>query len=69
MKRIVVLSLIVAFMVTAFFLNRWMQQLLKPKKSLGRLFLYFLIVLLSVFVLSFLMVLLIAKLFPDELIK
>jgi len=69
MKSFTILSLIVAFLVIAFFLNKWFQILIKPRQSFGRLLFYFLSVLFSIFVLSFLMVFVIAKLYPDELIK
>jgi len=69
MKSFTVLSLIVAFLVIAFFLNKWFQKLIKPRQLFGRLLFYFLAVLISVFVLSFFMVFVIGKLYPTELIK
>jgi uncharacterized membrane protein len=69
MKSILVLSLIIVFMVIGYLINKWLQQLVLPRQSLGRLFLYFLTVLISVFILSFLMVFVIGKLYPNELIK
>jgi len=69
MKSFTVLSLIVVFLVIAFFLNKWFQKLIKPRQSFGRLLFYFLAVLISVFVLSFFMVFVIGKLYPTELIK
>jgi len=69
MKSIIVISLILAFMVLSYFLNQWLQKIIKPKQSLGRLLFYFLAVLISVFVLSFFMVFVIGKLYPAELIK
>jgi len=68
MKTAIVLSLIVVFMVGSYFLNKWLQWKIRPKQSLGRLTLYMLAVLTAVFLLSFLMVLIIAWLYPDELI-
>jgi hypothetical protein len=56
-------------MVIGYLINKWLQQLVLPRQSLGRLFLYFLTVLISVFILSFLMVFVIGKLYPNELIK
>ncbi|HJS55788.1 MAG TPA: hypothetical protein VJ765_14640 [Chitinophagaceae bacterium] len=69
MKSIIVLSLIAAFMVMAYFLNKWLQTIIQPRQSFGRLFFYFFSILISVFLLSFLMVLVITRLYPDELIK
>lgn len=69
MKSIIVLSLVVAFMFIGYFLNSWLQYIIQPRQSFGRLFFYFLAVLFSVFVLSFLMVFLISKLYPGELMK
>jgi len=68
MKTVVVLSLIVGFMMAAYFMNRWLQKMIKPKQSLGMLLLYMFGVLVMVFLLSFLMVLVITWLYPDELI-
>ena len=69
MKSVIVLSLIVAFMAIAYLLNKWFQDIIKPRQSAGRLLVYFLSVLVSVFLLSFLMVMVITKLYPNELIK
>ena len=69
MKSIIVLSLVVAFMFSGYFLNMWLQHVIQPRRSFGRLLVYFLMVLISVFVLSFLMVFIISKLYPGELRK
>ncbi|HMK20071.1 MAG TPA: hypothetical protein VK492_17845 [Chitinophagaceae bacterium] len=69
MKSAIVLLLIVAFMVLSYFLNQWLQKIIRPKQSLGRLLFYFLAVLISVFAISFFMVFVIGKLYPTELIK
>jgi hypothetical protein len=69
MKSFIVLSLIVAFMILSYFLNKWLQKIIKPRQSFGRLMLYFLLVLILVFILSFLMVFVIGKLYTTELIK
>ena len=69
MKSLIVLALIIAFMFIGYLLNGWLQRILQPRRSLGRLVLYFLTVLASVFVLSFLMVLVISKLYPGEVMK
>jgi hypothetical protein len=69
MKSFIVLSLIIASLAMAFLLNKGLQKLIKPRQSFARLLFYFLAALISVFVLSFLMVFVIAKLYPAELIK
>ena len=69
MKSAIVLLLIIGFMILGYLLNSWLQKIIKPKQSLGRLVFYFLAVLIAVFVLSFLMVFVIGKLYPAELIK
>jgi len=69
MKSAIVLLLIVGFMILGYFLNSWLQKIIKPKQSLGRLVFYFLTVLIAVFIVSFLMVYVIGKLYPAELIK
>ena len=69
MKSLIVLSLIVAFMFIGYLINHWLQQIIQPRHSFKRLLFYFLSVLISVFVLSFLMVFVVAKLYPGELMK
>ncbi|TMI86663.1 MAG: hypothetical protein E6H08_20570 [Bacteroidetes bacterium] len=69
MKSAIVLLLIIGFMFFGYFLNSWLQKIIKPKQSFGRLLFYFLSVLIAVFVVSFFMVLFIGKLYPAELIK
>jgi hypothetical protein len=55
-------------MIASYFLNQWLQAILKPRQSLSKLALYMFAVLVMVFMLSFLMVLIITWLYPDELI-
>jgi len=69
MKSIIVLSIIVVAMFIGFLTYRWLQRLIQPRKSFSRLLFYFIAVLISVFVLSFLMVFAISKLYPNELMK
>jgi len=69
MKSAIVLLLIIVFMFLGYFLNSWLQKIIKPRQSFGRLLFYFLAVLIAVFVVSFFMVFVIAKLYPAELIK
>jgi len=69
MKSAIVLLLIICFMIFSYVLNSWLQKIIKPKQSLGRLLFYFSAVLIAVFVISFFMVYIIGKLYPAELIK
>jgi fructose-specific phosphotransferase system IIC component len=69
MRSFIVISLIIGFMTIGYFFNKWFQKRIMPNESLVRLVLYFLIVLISVFVVSLLMVLVIGKLYPNELMK
>jgi len=69
MKSIIVLSIIVVFIIVAFFLNKWLQKIIKPRQGFGRLLFYFFSVMALVFILSFFMVFIIIKLYPGELIE
>ena len=69
MKSAIVLLLIISFTILGYFLNSWLQKVIKPKQSMGRLLFYFLAVLIAVFIVSFFMVFVIGKLYPAELIK
>jgi uncharacterized membrane protein len=69
MKSIFVLGLVVVFMFLGFFMYRWLQNVIQPKRSFSRLIFYFVAVLVSVFILSFIMVFVISKIYPDELMK
>ena len=69
MKSMIVLSLIIAFMFIGYLVNGWLQQVIHPRQSFGSLSLYFLVMLVFIFILSFLMVLVIGRLYPNELMK
>lgn len=69
MKSIIVLSIIVVFIIIAFFLNKWLQEVIKPREGFSRLLFYFFSIMVLVFIVSFFMVWVITKLYPDELIK
>ena len=64
-KAIVILLIILASLVPAYLLNKYLQKILNPRKSLGRLIIYLLGGLLLVFVYTLLLVLLIKWIFPD----
>jgi len=69
MKSAIVLLLIIGFMILGYVMNNWLQKIIKPRQSFQRLLFYFLVVMILVFILSFLMVFIIGKLYPAELIK
>jgi hypothetical protein len=68
-RSVVVLSIILLFLFTGFFLSKYFQKIIQPRQSSKRLLIYLLSCLLLIFALSFVMVFIIARLFPDELIK
>lgn len=69
MKSFIVLSVIVLFMIIGWLFNNQLKKRVKPHTSFTRLVFYFATVLLFIFLLSFLMVLAITKLYPGELMK
>ena len=69
MKSAIVLTLIVVFMFMGWVVNKWLQKIIRPRESFGKLLLFFLSILIMIFILCFLMVFVITKLYPDELIK
>ena len=64
-KAIVILLIILVSLLPAYLLNKYLQKILNPRKSLGRLILYLLSGLLLVFVYTLLLVFLIKWIFPD----
>jgi polyferredoxin len=69
MRQIVVLIIILGFLLLAYFLNIYVQKLINPRQSFGRLMLYFLGTVVMIAVLTFLMVFIIGQLFPREIMK
>jgi hypothetical protein len=67
--KILVILIIIAVLFLAYFLNGYIQKLLKPRKSFGRLMLYFLATIVMIAGLSYLMVFIIGNLFPQEIMK
>ena len=63
-QKILVLLFIVFSLIPLFFINKWLQNLVMPRKSFGRLVLYFLVVLEVVFMYTYLLVTVLANLFP-----
>jgi hypothetical protein len=64
MEKILLLLFILISLVPVFFINKWLKSLVLPRKSLARLVLYFLVVLEFVFAYTYVVVMIITKLFP-----
>jgi hypothetical protein len=64
MQKILILLLILVSLIPVFFINKWLQALVIPRKSFARLILYFLVILELVFIYTYLLVIVIANLFP-----
>ena len=67
--RVSVLLIIIGFLAAAFFLNIYFQKLINPRKSPGRLLLYFLATIVMILGLTTLMIFIIGRLFPQEIMK
>lgn len=63
-KSLLILLIIVASLIPAYLINKYLQKIIRPGESLGRLFLYLFCGLSLVFIYTFLLVFLIKKLFP-----
>jgi hypothetical protein len=66
MEKILVLLFILVSLIPFFFINKWLQNLVLPRKSLVRLILYFLVVLELVFLYTYLLVSVIVNLFSIQ---
>jgi hypothetical protein len=64
MQRIIILLFILFSLVPVFFVNKWLQKLIIPRKSLARLVLYFLVVLELIVIYTYVLVIAVANLFP-----
>lgn len=64
-KAIVILLLILASLIPVYSINKYLQKILRPRQSLGRLFSYLLSGMLMVFLYTLLLVLLIKWIFPN----
>jgi hypothetical protein len=64
-KSILVLFFILVALIPAYVLNQFLQKLIRPKESIGRLFLYLISGMITVFVFVAVLVLLIKLLFPE----
>jgi len=64
LKALVILLVIVISLIPVYSLYKYLQKIIRPKESFGRLFLYLFAGSLLVFVYTFLIVFVIKKLFP-----
>jgi hypothetical protein len=64
LKSLAILAIIILSLIPVYLLNRFMQKMIRPRASLGRLFLYLLSGFAMVFAYTFLIVFIIKKLFP-----
>jgi hypothetical protein len=66
LKALAILFIILISLFPVYLLNKYLQKIIRPGESLGRLFFYMISGFALVFVYSFLIVLLIKKLFPAD---
>jgi hypothetical protein len=66
LKSLVILVIILVSLIPVYLTMKRLRQSMRPKESMGRLFLYLLLGFLLVFAYTFLVVLLIKKIFPDS---
>ncbi|HEY2722273.1 MAG TPA: hypothetical protein VGI82_11140 [Chitinophagaceae bacterium] len=64
-KAFFILLIIIVSLLPAYSINKVLQRILRPRESLGRLFLYFLSAMALVFIYTTLLVLLIKWIFPN----
>jgi hypothetical protein len=64
LRSLVIFGLILISLVLIYFVNRYLQKIIKPRLSLTRLFLYFLTAFALVFIYTGLLVFAVVHLFP-----
>ena len=64
-KAIVILLIIIVAIIPFYSLNKYLQKLIQPRQSMSRLGFYMLSALAIIFIYTFLLVLVIKKLFPE----
>jgi hypothetical protein len=69
LKTVIILLIIVAALVAAFFSSRFLRKKINPGVSFGRLLFYMVSVLAMIFLVTFLMVFIITRLYPSELMR
>jgi hypothetical protein len=63
-RAVVIILIIIASLIPVYSFNKYLQERIRPRESLGRLLGYILSGLLLIFIYTFLLVFLIRKLFP-----
>ncbi len=69
MKPVIIFSIIIAALAAAYFVTKWLQTVINPRQSLQKLLLYLLSVLAVIFIVSFIMVFIIGRIYPAELVR
>jgi len=64
LKALAILAIIIVSLIPVYSLYKYMQKMIRPKDSAGRLFLYLFAGFALVFVYTFLVVFIIKKIFP-----
>ena len=64
LRAVVIILIIIASLIPVYSFNKYLQKVIRPKESLGRLMGYLLTGLVTIFVYTFLVVFIIRKLFP-----
>jgi formate-dependent nitrite reductase membrane component NrfD len=63
-RSLVILLVLLAAVVPYFYLNRWLQRVIRPRENAGRLFLFLFMTFLLIVVYTGFVIGLIVKLFP-----
>ena len=63
-RSLLILLVLISAVVPVYFLNRWMQRVLRPRDSAARLFLFIFGVFVLIIIYTILIVALIARIFP-----
>ena len=63
-ERLFILAFILLSLIPAYYINRWLQKVLQPRRSLAHFLLYLLAALALVFLYTFLLVTIISFMFP-----
>lgn len=65
LRAFVILLIIIATALAIYYLSKYLQKIIRPRESFGKLLLYMGSVLGIIFIVTFLIVLIIGKLFHD----
>lgn len=64
LNKLLLILFLFGSMIPAWYINRWLQKVIKPREAFWRLMVYLLLAFLLVFAYSFTVVLIISRLFP-----